>query len=135
MPVPWPAIFKAIPWGEVVAAAPKVLDQAKKLVAAARRTDSGSSGGAEASASDQAHVSPLPAIEARISSVEGRIEDMAGEAVSSAELVKTLAEQNAQLVQALQILSSKVRRLIVVVVALSFVGGGLAVWQLLSELR
>jgi hypothetical protein len=134
MPVPWPAIFKAIPWGEVVAAAPKVLDQAKKLVAAARRTDSGSSAGAEASVPAQAGDSALPAIEARLSSVEGKIEDMAQEALSAAELVKSLAEQNAQLIQAVQILSSKVRRLNLIVVALlCIVIGGSVIWQLLSR--
>jgi len=131
--MPWPAIFRAIPWGEVVAAAPKVLDQAKKLVSAARRTDSSASGGAEASASTQAPVGPLPEIDARLSRVEGRIEEIAGEAVTSAEVVKSLAEQNAQLVQALQVLSSKVRRLIVVVVALTLVVGGLFIWLLLSR--
>jgi hypothetical protein len=109
------------------------LDQAKKLVSAARRTDSSASGGAEASASTQAPVSPLPEIDARLSRVEGRIEEIAGEAVTSAEVVKSLAEQNAQLVQALQVLSSKVRRLIVVVVALALVVGGLFIWLLLSR--
>src|SRR5262245_35630732 len=134
MPVPWPVILKAIPWGEVVAAAPKVLDQAKKLVAAARRTDGGSSAGAEASVPAHASDGALPVIEARLSSVEGRIEDMAREALSSAELVKSLAEQNAQLIQAVQILSSKVRRLNLIVVALScIVIGGLVIWQLLSR--
>ncbi len=58
---------------------------------------------------------------------------MAREAVSSAELVKSLAEQNAQLIRALQILSSKVRRLIVVVVTLSFVVAGLVIWQFLPR--
>ena len=134
MAVPWPAIFKAIPWGEVVAAAPKVLDQAKKLVAAARRTDSGSSAEAEAPVPAQASDRTLPEIEARLSSVEGKIEDMAREALSSAELMRSLAEQNAQLVQAVQILSSKVRRLNLIVIALScIVIGGFVIWQVLSR--
>jgi hypothetical protein len=76
----------------------------------------------------------LPAIEARLSSVEGKIEDMAREALSSAELVKSLAEQNAQLVQAVQILSSKVRRLNLIVVALlCIVIGGFVIWQIVSR--
>ena len=134
MPVPWPAILKAIPWGEVAAAAPKVLDQAKKLVAATRRTDSGSSAGAEAPVPAQASDRTLPEIEARLSSVEGKIEDMAREALSSAELMRSLAEQNAQLVQAVQILSSKVRRLNLIVIALScIVIGGFVIWQVLSR--
>lgn len=134
MPVPWPAIFKAIPWGEVVAAAPKVLDQAKKLVAAARRTDSRPSAGAEASVPAQASDRAPPAIEVRLSSVEGKLEDMAREALSSAELVKSLAEQNAQLVQAVQSLSSRVRRLNLIVVALlCIVIGGFVIWQMLSR--
>ena len=134
MPVPWPAIFKVIPWGEVVAAAPKVLEQAKKVVAAARRTDSGSSAGADASALVQASDGALPAIETRLSRVEGRIEDLAREALSSAELVRSLAEQNAQLIQAVQILSSKVRRLNLIVVALvCIVVGGVIIWRLVSH--
>jgi hypothetical protein len=134
MPVPWPAIFKVIPWGEVVAAAPKVLEQAKKVVAAARRTDSGSSARADASAPVQASDGALPAIETRLSRVEGRIEDLAREALSSAELVRSLAEQNAQLIQAVQILSSKVRRLNLMVVALvCIVVGGVIIWRLVSQ--
>lgn len=130
MPLPWPAIFKAIPWSEVVAAAPKVLDQAKRLAAAARRTDTASSGEVKSSASAQGPVNPV--IEARLSGVEKRVEEMGREAVSSAELLKSLAEQNAQLVQALQIVSSKIRRLTVVVVAFSCVVGALLIWRLLS---
>jgi hypothetical protein len=133
MPVPWPAILKAIPWGEVVAAAPKVLDQAKRLVAAARRTESRSPGDAEAAASAQAIDNPLPDIEARLSGLEGRIEAMSREALSSAELVKSLAEQNAQLIRAVQILSAKVRRLAVIVFTLSGVVGGLVIWRLLTR--
>lgn len=59
---------------------------------------------------------------------------MAREALSSAELVKSLAEQNAQLVQAVQSLSSRVRRLNLIVVALlCIVIGGFVIWQMLSR--
>lgn len=132
MPVPWLALVKAVPWGDVVANAPKALDQAKKLVATMRKADRTSSATAETSAAAQTHIDPLPEIEARLSSLEGTLDDMRREALASAELVRSLAEQNAQLVQAVEILGGRVRRLQLIVVALCCIAvGGIVVWRLL----
>lgn len=131
MSVPWLAIFKAIPWGDVVGTAPKVLDQAKKLAATLRKTDGGSTTGAARPAPPHTPESPLPAIEARIASVEARIDGVTREALSSAEVIRSLAEQNAQLVQAVEILGARVRRLNWIVAVLVCVGvGGTVMWQL-----
>lgn len=130
MPVPWLAIFKAIPWGDVVVTAPKVLDQAKKLVATLRKSESRSAVGAQTPAAAQTQDDSLQTIMARLTNVEGKLEEMTREALSSAELARALAEQNAQLVQAVEILGSRVRRLSVLVVALIGVVAAIVLWQL-----
>lgn len=129
MPVPWLVIFKAIPWGDVVVNAPKVLDQAKKLVATLRKQEGKPAAGTEPSTSERPQSPSLPAIEARLASAENKLEEMTREALSSAELARSLAEQNAQLVQAVELLGTRVRRLSVLVVALACVAAGIAVWQ------
>lgn len=108
MPLPWLTIVKVIPWGEVLANAPKVLEQAKKLVAAHGK--SGSLASEKPFPPAQERPGGMPAIEARLASVEDRVEDIAREAVASVDLIKSLAEQNAKLIQALQALESKMRR-------------------------
>lgn len=132
MPVPWLVIFKAIPWGDVVVSAPKVLEQAKKLAATLRKQDAKSAAGAARSASGQPQDNSAPTIEARLASAESKIDELTREALSSAELTRSLAEQNAQLVQAVEILGTRVRRLSVLVVVLIVVAvAGIAVWRLI----
>ena len=130
MPIPWPAVFKAIPWTQVATAAPAILDQARKLVGKVRQKDTGPSP-TESSASSPPQVNPFLTVEARLSHVEGRIEGISEEALSSAELLKSLAEQNAQLVQAMDMLSMKLRRYIVVAVTGAFLVCGLVLASLL----
>jgi hypothetical protein len=115
-----------------MAAAPTILDQARKLVGAVRRKDPDPQSAAEPTTSPQGRTDAMSGIDVRLSQIEGRIEEIAGEAISSAELLKSLAEQNSQLVQALQILSVKMRRLAFVVFTLATVVCALVLWQLLS---
>ncbi len=105
-------------------AAPAILEQARKLVGKVRQKDTGPSA-AESAVSPPPQVNPSITAEARLSQVEGRIEEISEEALSSAELLKSLAEQNAQLVQAMDMLSLKLRRYILIAVTGAFVVCGL----------
>lgn len=98
MAAPWFALFKAIPWTEVINHAPSVAKGARKLwekVSARKTTD----------------VAPPPGspMDARIAHLESRLDDMAARQGESAELLAALATQNADLVRATEALRRRVR--------------------------
>jgi len=129
MAIPWLAAFKVIPWRDVVTAAPSILEGTKKLWNSVNRTEEQAPPAEEpvkAAASTQ--PDPLVAIGARLRALESRTTEMAREAVSSAELLRSLAEQNSQLVKAVEILRLRTRKLIWFTVVLGVAGFLLFVW-------
>jgi len=114
MAIPWlAAAFKAIPWKEVVTAAPSIVEGTKKLWSSVSRTEQQRSPVHEPpDESSSTRSDHLSAIEARLVSIEARATQIARQAVTSAELVKSLAEQHAQLVQAVEILRIRTRKLV-----------------------
>ena len=133
MAIPWlAAAFKAIPWKEVVTAAPSLVEGTKKLWSSVTRTQkqpspaNEQSGETSSTRSDQ-----LSAIEARFLALEARTTEIARQAVTSAELIKSLAEQNAQLVQAVEILRIRTRKLVLFTAALGLATGFLLLWMIL----
>jgi len=96
-------VLQSVPWSEVIANAPKLADGAKKLWNAV----AGKPALPEQPASDgQAAVSPtspaLAALEARTIALEATVADLHGQMLASSELIKALAEQNAQLVKRIE---------------------------------
>jgi hypothetical protein len=132
MAIPWLAAFKVIPWREVVTAAPSILEGTKKLWNTVSRTEEQAPPAEEQpkeAASNQ--PDPLLAINARLRALESRTTEIAREAVSSADLMRSLAEQNAQLVQAVEILRLRTRRSIWATVVLGLGGCILFLWVIL----
>jgi len=101
----WLTAFKVIPWGEVIAAAPAIAKGARQLWTAVRKQDALP---ADAEPGDRVQV------------LETRVEALRSELASSAELVATLAEQNARLIDAVAILRLRTR------VLLALCGGAIA---------
>lgn len=89
------AALKLIPWDDVVRNAPSIIDGSKKLW------------------NTVARKSPPAAtsIEARVTSLEDQVAQLQQELVSSAELIKALADQNSQLIQAVASLRFRMRLL------------------------
>jgi hypothetical protein len=104
--------LKVIPWADVVANAPAVLRGAKTLwnkmdpAAAARTPD------------------PLAALQQEVAQLKEQLDSAAG-------LISSLAEQNARLVEAVDILRLRTRMLLVTCGALVVVTGALAAFVLL----
>lgn len=103
MAIGWLAVLQSVPWSEVIKNAPKVADGAKKLW----NSVAGKSAPAEASRpSAEPDVSPesasVAALEARLNSLEAAVSDLHGQMLASSELIKALAEQNAQLIQRIE---------------------------------
>jgi uncharacterized coiled-coil protein SlyX len=103
MAIGWLTILKSVPWTEVIKNAPKVAEGAKKLWNAAgkqRAADEAAEAGAQPAASHEPHT--LEALEARAAVLEKAVSDLHGQMLASSELIKELAEQNAQLVKRIE---------------------------------
>lgn len=115
MAIPWLTLIKVVPWTDVIANAPKVVEGAKKLWGSAHRAGAGS-GGKTVSGSTYA-TEPAPGREgegvALLRAQVGRLEVGVGELHEqmrdSSELIRTLADQNAELVRHMEALQGRVR--------------------------
>jgi hypothetical protein len=97
------AALKMIPWDEVVRNAPKIIDGSKKLWNTVTRRPR----------------SDATSIESRVSSLEAQSEELQQELMSSAELIKSLADQNSQLILAIASLQARMRLLLGAVAVLA----------------
>lgn len=116
MPINWIAAVKLIPWSDVVQATPTVLRGAKDLWA---RTRKAKTVAADIDDTGAVKIGSLEHLEQRVAQLES-------EQLEASALITTLAEQNAQLVGALDNLRTRVKALFAVCVLLAL--GGFALW-------
>lgn len=95
MAIGWLSILKAVPWTDVVSNAPKVADGAKKLWETVARKKSPTG----ASATSTADTPTPTSLEARMGELSAEVARLQQEMLDSSQLIKSLAEQNAQLVR------------------------------------
>lgn len=99
MPAGWVTVLQMVPWGEVIKNAPKVADGAVKLWNSVSKKKVYDETGSEISdvilASDPEAVEKL---EHRLQAAEQTISGLQAQVIQSAEVIKELASQNAQLV-------------------------------------
>jgi hypothetical protein len=125
MPIPWLLVLQTVPWTDVIRNAPKVAEGARKLwdkvsghpappptVPAAARVEH---------AGTQDDV--VDELRARVAALEESVAALHEQMLASSELIKTLAEQNGQLVARVEANRVRVRWLtaITVVAALAAV--------------
>lgn len=91
MPFPWIAAAKAIPWADVIAAAPGIARGARELWKRVQTRET---------PAHSADTADTP--EARIAALEHRLAALGREAEQRSELVARLAEQNEQLIATLE---------------------------------
>jgi hypothetical protein len=101
MAVGWLTLLQNVPWTDVISNAPKVADGARKLWNTLGRKPAAPSA---ASAAGAASGTALTAAElaARVAALEVTLGELHGQLLASSELIKTLAEQNAQFVQRIE---------------------------------
>ena len=100
----WLALLKGVPWAGVISTAPLVADGAKQLWKAVSKKP-------PLREPSSLHANPPPApgspvIEAlasRIAALETRVDDLHAQMLKSSELIKVLADQNAQLVKHVEV--------------------------------
>ena len=115
MAIGWFAAFKAFPWSDALAAAPTVVQAAKRVWTTVRRTEGEAAAAAEsAQIKDRlsTHADALSLLESRVVRIEARTVEIANEALASSEVLKSLAEQNSQLVRAVENLHDRTRLLL-----------------------
>lgn len=108
------SLRKAIPWSDVVAAAPTVVRGAQQLWTKVRHdAPPPEPAPAPPTAPAADSLAALEAVGARVQALEARLAEQSREAQSASGLIATLAEQNARLVEAVEQLRRQARRLAV----------------------
>ncbi len=115
MAINWITAFKLIPWGDVVQAAPGVVRGAKELWSRTKKNAK--------KVADQGGKHPVIGESEQLMQRLGQLES---EQVEATALINTLAEQNAQLVAALEVLRVRTRALFAFCILLAL--GGLALF-------
>jgi len=104
------AVLANIPWGQVVDAAPKVAEGARRLWEAARAFRKSRPLEMPA-ASASAPLTEAEQMTARLSELEGTVQELREQMQASAEVVKDLANQNVLLVQRIEVARRRLARL------------------------
>ncbi len=104
MAIGWLAILKTVPWTDVVRNAPKIADGARKLWVALATKPTSSEIELEA---DQvtfpSETHTINSLQERLAVVESACSDLHKQMLTSSELIKALAEQNAQLIKKIEL--------------------------------
>lgn len=96
MAIGWLALLKGVPWAGVISTAPLVAEGAKQLWKAVSRKPALPE---SAVRPDAPHATGIAALEARVLALEAGMDDLHAQMIKSSELIKVLADQNAQLVE------------------------------------
>jgi hypothetical protein len=123
MGIGWMTALKIIPWGNVLESAPHIVKAAKHLFSATKASEDD-----YASASDAGRRQGLASLDSRIKLMEERIAELRQEQQSSAELIKSLAEQNALIVEAVEIFRLRLKIVLVTSIILLVSLTGLVFW-------
>ena len=127
MAIGWLSVLKAVPWAEVITNAPKVADGAKKLWNSVGKKPPPAAGAAPPS---EPGVHTPTELEARLAAIEVATSDLHAQMLASSEVIKSLAEQNAQLIRGVEAIRIRARWLTgAVLVSLSVALATLA-WSL-----
>ena len=119
----WIAALKLVPWGDVIEATPQILQAAKKLLGT---TQNAAAGALEGGAGGE----PAMPVALQLQHLRDRVAQLEREQQESAVLIQSLAEQNAQVVRAVEVLRQRQQRLTVAAGILAVACTGLLVWVL-----
>ena len=126
MAIGWLTVLQTVPWTEVIRNAPKLAEGAKKLwnSVAGKPPTPGAAAQAPAVSSE---AQSLAGVATRVTQLEAAAADLHAEMLASSELIKALADQNAQLVQRIESNRRHMLRL-GVATALALVVAFVALW-------
>ncbi|MCU0941437.1 MAG: hypothetical protein MUE35_02650 [Hydrogenophaga sp.] len=117
MAIPWLVALKVIPWGDVIEHAPKVLNAARKLLDKQKPPVTPVPAGPPLDPT--AEPPSLGELRNRLIEARQLIDQQAGVQQQMAQTLGELAEQNARLVEAVQLLRVRTRVLMAVALVLT----------------
>lgn len=127
MAISWLTVLQAVPWSDVIRNAPKVADGAKKLWSSVAGRPTQATVGTGAMAQSRGDASP-EALQARVDSLEATVADLHGQLLSSAELIRQLADQNTQLVERVELNRVRAVRMTWAIVVVGLVAVAGVIW-------
>jgi hypothetical protein len=130
MAIGWLTLLKAVPWVEVARKAPEVAESAKKLWNTIAKNSSKS----EIEVPSETHLftseeQEIDWLKERITANETAYADLHKQMLASAELIKALAEQNTQLINAVELHRKRLIRLTVFTTIIAIIAAYLIITQ------
>lgn len=116
MAINWMLLLAKVPWTEVIKNAPEVADGARKLWQKVRGTEAAA--GAQQGGPALVPLDAAAPLQHQLAAQQARVDELQGEMLAVSELVKTLAEQNTQLVLRIETNRRQMRWLWLVVLVL-----------------
>lgn len=107
MAIGWLSVLKMVPWGDVIESTPKVAVGAKKLWKSVGKkpvsaSDAVTTPGALAEAD-----TPLAALQTQVLNLQVTVAELHQQMLESSALIGSLAEQNAQLIQRMELMRKR----------------------------
>lgn len=103
MAIGWFSVLRAVPWGQVIDNAPQVVEGAKKLWSTvAKKSGPQEFEIVDVQSTYKDDAEELSAVHNRLTVLEKSAADLHKQMLASSELIKTLADQNAQLIKRIE---------------------------------
>jgi hypothetical protein len=100
MAIGWLTLLKHVPWSDVISSAPAVADGAKKLwSAAARKPQAAAEPVAQAPGARTPQADAVTTLQAQVAALEASAADAHGQIIAMSELIKALADHNAEMIK------------------------------------
>ena len=118
----WIRAFRAVPWNEVLVAAPAAVAGAKKVLTALQKKREADR------AASATGAAARPPVDPELTALHQRIVDLETDLVDATRVLDNLADQSARLVAAVEALHRRARSLTWACAALAVVVSSLLVW-------
>lgn len=98
------SVLKMVPWGDVISNAPKIADGAVKLWrSVVRKPPAAESPHSSTQPALTTEAQSLSLLRAQLNAAEAEISDLHNQMLESSDLIKSLAEQNTQLIKRIEV--------------------------------
>jgi hypothetical protein len=124
MAIGWLALLKAVPWGDVARNAPVIAENAKKLWGSVARKSPKQE--LEVHTVFNSEDQEINWLKEKLNTLEAANADLHNQMLTTSEIIKALADQNAQLIKSLELFRKRMLRL----VAFTIITGMIAVYCL-----
>jgi hypothetical protein len=119
MAIGWLALLKAVPWGEVARNAPVIAENAKKLWGSVARKSPKQE--VEVPIVFTSEDEEINWLKEKLNTLEAANADLHNQMLKSAELMKTLADQNTQLINRIELNRIRILRLIAATIIIGII--------------